>query len=269
MRRTRTSIPPPGRVRYEVEKEPLILNKSLLDLLLNQSNFADLWALYTFYYQTAKWQHTIAPKATVAYIAVGLKWTEDRVRKNRKKLLELGIIEDMITKDENNKITGHFVQISFDPPSPLNQTVGSPEGKCFNNNNKITMLDSVQNRTESSNGLITPSKFDHFWNLYPKKVDKGKALSAWNKLCRKPERPPWKALKTAIINQLKTERWKDTQFIPHPTTWLNQSRWLDDPGEMKKSRMNEEKPSYVIEDGVKWFLDKDGDYYNIQGQRLL
>ena len=26
---------------------------------------------------------------------------------------------------------------------------------------------------------------------------------------------------------------EQTEFIPHPTTWLNQQRWLDDPAEMK------------------------------------
>ena len=82
---------------------------------------------------------------------------------------------------------------------------------------------------------IVPSDFIQFWNLYPKKPDKGKALTAWNKLCHKPpkQRPTWKQIKLALIRQKKSDRWQDPKFIPHPTTWLNQSRWFDDPKEMK------------------------------------
>ena len=85
------------------------------------------------------------------------------------------------------------------------------------------------------NGYITPKLFETFWKLYPKKIDKGKALSSWNKICtRKNITPPlWKELRIALHHQKQSERWKDKTFIPHPTTWLNQSRWLDDPLEMK------------------------------------
>jgi hypothetical protein len=81
---------------------------------------------------------------------------------------------------------------------------------------------------------ITPSLFEHFWKLYPKKADKGKALTIWNKLCSNnvKERPIWSVIRIAIILQKETDRWKVRKFIPLPATWLNQSRWLDDPAEM-------------------------------------
>jgi hypothetical protein len=88
---------------------------------------------------------------------------------------------------------------------------------------------------KETNGYITPKLFETFWKLYPKKIDKGKALSSWNKICtRKNITPPvWKELRIALHHQKQSERWKDKTFIPHPTTWLNQSRWLDNPLEMK------------------------------------
>lgn len=98
----------------------------------------------------------------------------------------------------------------------------------------IRNLDIKELEKERKGKNIIPTQFDLFWELYPKKNDKGKALTSWNKICNKipKDRPTWKEIKKAIKAQIKTERWQDKKFIPHPTTWLNQSRWLDDPKEM-------------------------------------
>jgi hypothetical protein len=114
--------------------------------------------------------------------------------------------------------------------------------------------------------------FEYFWSLYPRKVDKGKTLHAWKKLCNKKDRPSWPVIKEAIEAQKESQRWQDKQFIPHPTTWINQERWLDNPKEMISSAWvttdKEQKPPKVMEDGMWWFLENDGSYYNRQGQRL-
>lgn len=72
----------------------------------------------------------------------------------------------------------------------------------------------------------TPVDFEAFWKAYPKKTGKGAALKAWSK-----NKPPLAACLEALAWQVRTEQWtKDQgQFIPHPTTWLNQSRWQDEP----------------------------------------
>ena len=34
-----------------------------------------------------------------------------------------------------------------------------------------------------------------------------------------------------IAEALRRQRWpEDRKYIPHPSTWLNQGRWQDDPG---------------------------------------
>lgn len=110
-----------------------------------------------------------------------------------------------------------------------------------NINFKNTNSSSVANHTKEKeikssppvkDRFITPSMFEKFWSLYPKKVDKGKAKTKWSQLCKKPDRPTWLTIKSAIEAQKKSARWQDSKFIPHPTTWLNQQRWLDDPAEM-------------------------------------
>ena len=106
----------------------------------------------------------------------------------------------------------------------------SQRGKTSTKNTNIK--EKQFKKTSSGSELISPSIFERFWKLYPKHPDKGKAISAWNKLCNKKERPTWIEIKRALILQIKTERWQNKQYIPQPTTWINQSRWLDDPKEM-------------------------------------
>lgn len=134
----------------------------------------------------------------------------------------------------------------------------------INNTNKKTS--SLEN-TEK-NQYITPSQFEEFWHMYPRKVDKGKAKAAWNKVCsRKNDRPTWRCVKRAIIKQKESERWQDKKFIQHPTTWLNKYGWLNDPAEMKSFKKSD-KPIYYIRYGIRWNLKEDGEYRNNNGEKL-
>lgn len=75
------------------------------------------------------------------------------------------------------------------------------------------------------NGL---SEFETFWQYYPKKVGKKEACKAWEKAKDRPE------IGTIILSldlAKQSEQWKkdNGQFIPNPSTWLNQGRWADEP----------------------------------------
>lgn len=242
-------------IDYEQNQEPIILSKPLLDICLQQKNPSDVIALYTFYYYTAKWQETNQPKVTTLYAAKGLKWGHNRIRKIKKILIELGLIGDVQIRDQkNNKIIGHFIKVYF----IWNQSF-------FKKNKKATQLNSqgvalredkatlpriprvdireanaLSTNNKTKNKKITKKYFNKFWLLYPKHTDKGKALTAWNKLSNKKveDKPSWKVIKKAIKDQKKTKRWKD-KYIPLPTTWINGSRWLDDPAEMDSSNWND------------------------------
>lgn len=77
--------------------------------------------------------------------------------------------------------------------------------------------------------------FDTFWQLYPRKVGKVKAQQSWKKI--NPDDELTAKICRAVIQQKYSPQWtKDNgQFIPHPTTWLNQRRWEDEiesPGSM-------------------------------------
>ena len=67
-----------------------------------------------------------------------------------------------------------------------------------------------------------------FWNNYPKKVGKGKAEAAWKKHTPNID----DVLKTLDWQKQSKEWFKENgAFIPHPTTYINGKRWLDEPTE--------------------------------------
>lgn len=70
--------------------------------------------------------------------------------------------------------------------------------------------------------------FDQFWSVYPKKVAKEAARKAFDKL--KPDDDLLGAMLKAIEQHKRSDQWARDggQFIPNPTTWLNQKRWEDE-----------------------------------------
>ncbi len=97
-----------------IENNILILSKQTMDLFLAQNDPASCIALYTFYYYTAKWQNTNQIKASINYTAKGIKWGEDKVRKYKKILIGLGLIEDVRNIDkETNKVLGWYIKLNY------------------------------------------------------------------------------------------------------------------------------------------------------------
>lgn len=94
----------------------------------------------------------------------------------------------------------------------------------------------VQMRSESADLVI---EFEDFWSLYPRRVAKKEARTAWNKIDAK--------LHTQIMTALFewARIWGargEIQYVPYPATWLNGDRWEDDfppghkPYSMKQQR---------------------------------
>jgi len=70
--------------------------------------------------------------------------------------------------------------------------------------------------------------FEQLWKAYPKKVGKDAAKKAFDK--RKPDGDLFSAMLQAIEKQSRSDDWTKGggQFIPHPATWLNAGRWMDE-----------------------------------------
>jgi DNA-binding transcriptional MocR family regulator len=108
--------------------------------------------------------------------------------------------------------------------------------------------------------------FESFWRVYPKRVAKKKANDIYNRIATS------KKIEECIMQGLQNyiKKWRsektDVQYIPNPTTWLNQKRWEDeiqisniqfnknarqfeDEWEQKKLKENKKYQSYLVDDG--------------------
>jgi hypothetical protein len=69
-------------------------------------------------------------------------------------------------------------------------------------------------------------RFDEFWQSYPRRIAKLAALKAWNKSLKHD------TADNIIAGALRFARQRagqDPKFTPHPATWLNAGRWMDEP----------------------------------------
>lgn len=78
-------------------------------------------------------------------------------------------------------------------------------------------------------------EFERFWSAYPKKVGKGDAFKAWQKM--NGNRPSIEEIESILEQQRNSVEWtkENGQYVPNPSTWLNQERWHD---ELKPAQSN-------------------------------
>ena len=101
------------------------------------------------------------------------------------------------------------------------------------NNEKTTRrqredINNNVNNVNKNKQLKNNVYFLAFWNAYPKKVGKQSAEKAYKKISQSEEQ--LNIILKAIEKQKRSIQWnkEDGQFIPNPTTWLNQGRWEDE-----------------------------------------
>lgn len=70
-------------------------------------------------------------------------------------------------------------------------------------------------------------RFDEFWQLYPRKKDKGKARPAWEKALKKADADTILAGLRRYVDDPRTHR-DGGQYIKYPASWLNAEAWDDD-----------------------------------------
>ena len=111
------------------------------------------------------------------------------------------------------------------------------EANQANADNKIKNKNKSIDKDIDINTLVG---FDEFWAAYPKKTGKGEARKAWLKI--KPDAELLQQMLNAIAWQSQSEQWRKDggQYIPMPSTWLNQQRWEDEgvivPAKPKSSK---------------------------------
>jgi len=73
--------------------------------------------------------------------------------------------------------------------------------------------------------------FTRFYDAYPRKVDRPRALAAWTKHGLEAQPAVQSSIAADVSRRLDSGEWQTTreriQFIPHPATYLNGRRWED------------------------------------------
>ncbi|MDH6367155.1 MULTISPECIES: helix-turn-helix domain-containing protein [unclassified Breznakia] len=146
---------------------------------------------------------------------------------------------------------------TFEHPMPKN---GTPYAQKWDN---PMPKNGGDNNTSINTKENNKRKFDYeeafviFWDKYPNKKAKPKALTAFRNKCKTTNQ--FDIILKALDQFIESNDWKknDGMFIPHPATWLNGERWLDDVAIQKK------KPKPKLED----LLPKDFDDLTDEQQR--
>jgi hypothetical protein len=95
-----------------------------------------------------------------------------------------------------------------------------------NESHKVKESNVKESKIKENN--VIQQRFERFWSAYPRHVAKQEAMKRFEKL--NPSDDLLETMLKAIEKQKGSEQWtKDNgQYIPHPSTWLNQSRWEDE-----------------------------------------
>lgn len=267
-----------------IENELIIITKQTFDAFLRSDFPADLIALYNFYYYTAKWQETNQPKCTTGYTAEGLKWSEAKVRRAKKELMRLGLVEDVQQK-VNGKVTGCFIKLNY---ILKQETINHPNdfSQCGNESNhpydfpqggnvhrvenlqtnalssdNINALNADNINALSSNTLASETDtktkyslkelendFEEVWKAYPKKQGKEAAKKAYIK-ARKAGTSNLEIIKGLTQYKLFIQANNTSErYIKHGSTWFNQQCWQDDYSINQSSANNSTNNTIPTED---------------------
>jgi hypothetical protein len=152
-------------------------------------------------------------------------------------------------KDDKGRF-GETLWFLSDPKLP---PLENPTSENPTSENPMHKNTNVKNTKEKNSN---PHVFDQFWDLYPRKVgkasarkvftqlhegDRAKAMEGVRKLRQDPNLPP-------------------TEFIPHPTTWLNREGWDDDPYPKRELKPWERPADIPGKDDWKAFYHDQDDH---------
>jgi len=128
-------------------------------------------------------------------------------------------------QSSNQYVLHIYRQDSSQNPATPQPEFGYPPGQNLATEtvflNQRRNINTVGQEEKSINN---PSLFDIFWKAYPRKVGPANARKAFAKL--KVDNDLLKKMLSSIEQQKPL--WKDPQYIPHPSSWLNGERWEDE-----------------------------------------
>ena len=116
---------------------------------------------------------------------------------------------------------------------------------------EIKENNTSNNNTSINNKEIYKERFEVFYKAYPKHLKKAE-VEKWF-LKNKPDETLFKTIMTQLEKFKQTKEWSNTQYIPYPSTWLNQKRWEDqiETKEDRDKKLIEELKQWEVENGYR------------------
>ena len=121
-----------------------------------------------------------------------------------------------------------------DPPASLQ--VNRPVAETPHNATEVPNISVTGTGEEGKRGTVNPpstdvdvdaSLFESFWGVYPRRIAKKEAMKKFDKAVGDGA-DPQKIIDGAKAYSRSVEG-KEQKYIAHPSTWLNQGRWDDEP----------------------------------------
>ena len=163
--------------------------------------------------------------------------TPQKVEEMMKRFVTLGLFENVDGKITCLKVAKRLMSSATSNPQMRNliQNIKLSHDGVMTASDKIssdkTRLDKIRlDKKKPSRAVALVNEyvdngFNQFWEAYPKKVGRDAALKSWEKV-----KPPIDDVIYSLAWQKQTEQWSKNngQYIPNPSTYLNQGRWKDE-----------------------------------------
>lgn len=182
-----------GELR-DYKKDPPVLNitQATLDRLLKEDKPDQLFALYLFYCYTSIWQATLQIYATTSYTAKALGWSIQKVQRVKRRLLELGLIEDVQgRKESGGKFSKQYIRIYYFTGHGVLRGAVKTGDKCLVTiSNKCLDTISRQKTSGDRHSKATPSKNDTrrskiLQDIILTKINTKMNITGWPEIFRK------------------------------------------------------------------------------------
>lgn len=109
--------------------------------------------------------------------------------------------------------------------------------------------DTDTDKTSKTNVRSSTSRFDEFWNIWPKTARKVAKSAAYKKWVAKKLDAIADQIIAHVDSMKKTKQWIDG-FEPAPLTYINQGRWADEVFTGASGATPNTKPWYISSTGI-------------------
>ena len=158
-----------------------------------------------------------------AVLANKMRCSKDTIKRAIEELVTIGAIEVERRYLPNGNPTSNRYTLKMRVGANLHPP-GGKDAPTLGANLHPKSKPKNQSQETTSSSTAVDGQFDLFWAIYPRKIGKGAALKAFKTATKTAD--PQTIIDHATLYAAQRAG-QDPQYTCHPTTWLNQQRWLD------------------------------------------